>query len=135
MSILNYFQNLPFDIQEHIWKTYYSNNVLNEINNNFIDKRDYYYPVYDRWSLNTYRKIRSFYKKENILSKSQPSGQCKLHLEYDKMFEEFDKDEEDEYYQYEEDKLRRENFYGDYNYYFDEDNKLRREIFVTRGYN
>ena len=54
MSILNYFQNLPFDIQEHIWKTYYSNNVLNEINNNFIRKRDYYYPVNDRWSLKGY---------------------------------------------------------------------------------
>ena len=50
------------------------------------------------------------------------------------MFEEFDEDVEDEYYQYEEEILRRENFYGDYNYYFDEDNKLRREIFVTRGY-
>ena len=134
MSILNYFQNLPFDIQEHIWKTYYSNNVLNEINNNFSEKRDYYFPVYDRWSLNNYRKIRSFYKKENILSKSQPSGQSKLHLEYDKMFEEFDQDEEDQYYQYEEDKLLREYCYGeDYNYYFDEENKLRREIFVTRG--
>ena len=133
MSILNYFQNLPFDIQEHIWKTYYSNNVLNEINNNFINKRDYYYPVYDRWSLNNYRNLRSFNNKENILSKSQPSGQSKLHLEYDKMLKEFDRDEEDEFYQNEEDKLRRENCYGDYNYYFDEENKLRREIFVTRG--
>jgi hypothetical protein len=49
------------------------------------------------------------------------------------MLKEFDRDEEDEFYQNEEDKLRRENCYGDYNYYFDEENKLRREIFVTRG--
>ena len=86
MSILNYFQNLPFDIQEHIWKIYYSNNVLNEINNNFIRKRDYYYPVNDRWSLKGYYRLRL-------------PGSSKLRFEYDEMFEEFNRDQEEEIYE------------------------------------
>jgi hypothetical protein len=108
LSIPNYFTNLPDDIQHHIWKTYYSNNVLNEMKNIKNIKKDayfwcynwnseYYFPVCFRWSLIDYRCYRCShidYDGNDITDKFLPSGQYKVYFEYYKMYEEFYEDEE-----------------------------------------
>jgi hypothetical protein len=94
LSIPNYFTNLPDDIQHHIWKTYYSNNVLNEMKNIKKDaylfwrynwNSEYYFPVCFRWYLIDYR----CYDGNDITDKFLPSGQYKVYFEYYKMYEEF----------------------------------------------
>ena len=95
LTILNYFNNLPFDIQEQIWKTYYSNNVLNKIIKDDNKElwicdwnSEYYFPVSFRWPLVDYR----CYIDET--DKYIPSGQSNVRFEYFKMYEEFYNDEE-----------------------------------------
>ena len=61
MSILNFFQNLPFDIQEHIWKTYYSNNVLNEMFEKF--NRDQEEEMYEEQFREAYGDINDEFKR------------------------------------------------------------------------
>jgi len=107
LTIPNYFNNLPFDIQEQIWKTYYSNNVLNKIIKDDNKKLWYYnwnnthyFPVSFRCSLTDYRCFRRSYIDENgndETDKYIPSGQSKVHFEYFKMYEEFYNDEEEEH--------------------------------------
>jgi hypothetical protein len=120
LTIPNYFTNLPDDIQHHIWKTYYSNNVLNEIKNIKKDaylwrynwNSEYYFPVCFRWSLTDYRCFRCShidYDGNDITDKRLPSGQ----------YEEFYDDEELEHLRdvYGSD-------YGTSAYYHDEEEEM-----------
>jgi hypothetical protein len=131
LSIPNYFSNLPDDIQHHIWKTYYSNNVLNEMKNIKKDaylfwrynwNSEYYFPVCFRWYLIDYRCYSCShidYDGNDITDKFLPSGQYKVYFEYYKMYEEF----------YEEAELEhlRDVYGSDYGtsaYYHDEEEEM-----------
>lgn len=130
LSIPNYFTNLPDDIQHHIWKTYYSNNVLNKIKNIKKDaylwrynwNSEYYFPVCFRWSLIDYRCYSCShidYDGNDITDKCLPSGQYKVYFDYYKMYEEFYEDEELEHLRdvYGSD-------YGTSAYYHDEEEEM-----------
>ena len=141
LSIPNYFTNLPDDIQHHIWKTYYSNNVLNEMKNIKKDaylwrynwNSEYYFPVCFRWSLIDYRCYRCShidYDGNDITDKYLPSGQYKVYFEYYKMYEEFYEDEELEHLRdvYGSD-------YGTSAYYHDDEPRERYEEEEMIAYN
>ena len=75
------YNTMPFDIQQRIWKAFFSNIVLKEFNENSVDYdiqqgTDYGLPVDIQWCL----KWHSF-----IPFQPSVSGQRQRHLEYAEM--------------------------------------------------
>ena len=104
MSVINIFQIMPYEIQQLIWKSYFSNIVLEQYkkyNNSAIltvekyNKTTVHYdiPVNIRWCLRWHNFIPF---------QASVSGQRQVHIEYDEMEEKYndkflDSEDEDDY--------------------------------------
>ena len=91
MSVINIFQIMPYEIQQLIWKSYFSNIVLEQYkkyNNSAIltvekcNKTTVHYdiPVNIRWCLRWHNFIPF---------QASVSGQRQVHIEYEKMEEKY----------------------------------------------
>ena len=94
---MSYFNNLPEDLQQYVWKSYFSNHILAELiywNNVHLASKDNTErcPVNWRWCLNWHHSKETPF--QNL------SGQSQVHKDYDAWekgyFDDYTTDEDEE---------------------------------------